>query len=280
MTTTILQKYYLMILVGFLPFCLNAQKLIKINFEGAEAGQQFIEKSWSKIEGISVEWVDGFDQGRTIIDSSISHSGKNSLRILYPSAGVGPDESGAQVPLKFTPSNQYYVSYWMRFSDNFSWGTTQFTGKLPGLGAGKNCSGCQICDGTNGFTARLLWRKDGKLVLYLYHMDKVNQCGDDFDLFDEKGKPFFVNKGEWINVIERVKVNSENKADGEVQIWLNGKEAINKSGIKFVTNSDKVDNLYFSTFFGGSGPGWEPGVDCYTWFDDIVISTNPEDIFL
>ena len=47
-----------------------------------------------------------------------------------------------------------------------------------------------------------------------------------------------------------------------------------KTGIKFVTNGDKIDTFYFSTFFGGSEPGYAPGVDCHIWFDDIVISTS------
>jgi hypothetical protein len=123
-----------------------------------------------------------------------------------------------------------------------------------------------------------MWGKEGKLVLYLYHMDKKNRCGDSHDLLDENKMPFRAERGEWIHVAERVKVNSQSNHDGEVQLWLNGVEAINKSGIKFVTNGDKVDLLYFSTFFGGSEPGYRPGEDCHIWFDDIKISTNKSDV--
>jgi hypothetical protein len=269
-----LYRFYLVATFCTLPLFLNAQKLAEIDFEKDKGGKQFTLKDLNSLNGITVPWVDGFDQERAIIDTNYSHSEKHSLRILYPSGGIGPQESGAQATLNFTPSTQCYISYWMRFSDNFSWGSTHFGGKLPGLASGKNCSGCIVCDGTNGFSARLMWRENGKLVLYLYYMDKKELCGDDFDLVDENNKPFYVKKGDWIHVCEKVKVNSGNNADGEVQIWLNGIEAINKTGIKFVTNGDKVDNLYFSTFFGGSGPGWNPGVDCYIWFDDIVISTS------
>jgi hypothetical protein len=39
-----------------------------------------------------------------------------------------------------------------------------------------------------------------------------------------------------------------------------------------------VDNLYFSTFHGGSSADWAPTVDCFTWFDDIVVSTHRKDV--
>jgi hypothetical protein len=274
-----------MIKYRFLPFLilcslfqhLHGQGTIKVGFEGFRPGAQFTRDDWNSYKGISVNWADGFGEGRAFIDSCISHSGKNSLRVVYPASGVGSRESGAQAPLKVKPASPYFVSYWMRFDTSFVWGGKNFGGKLPGLGGGDDCSGCLTCNGENGFSARLMWRKNGKLVLYLYHMDKKKECGEDYDLLTSEMKPFVVTRGSWVHVAERVKVNSTGNADGEVQVWLNGTEALLKTGIRFVTNSDKADNLYFSTFFGGSGPEWAPGKDCFVWFDDIVISTSPED---
>jgi hypothetical protein len=253
----------------------SSANVAEIDFEKYTAGQEFTIKDWNNGHDVSVKWTNGFEKGRAIIDDSFSHSGKHSLRILYPALGVGPDESGAQAPLLIPPAAQYYVSYYIRFSENFSWGGTNlFGGKLPGLASGKICSGCQICDGTNGFTARLMWGRNGRLVLYLYHMDKRNVCGDSYNLPDANKVPFAAKKGNWINIVERVKINTESNYDGEVQLWINGVERINKTGIKFVTNGDKIDTFYFSTFFGGSEPGYAPGRDCFIWFDDIVISTS------
>ncbi len=256
---------------------LLAQPAIKYGFENIPNGTEYTQVSW-QAEGFTVPWVDGFDQQRAYIDNMYAHNGSNSLRIFYPAAGWGTANSGAQAPLIVAPADQYYMSYWLRFSDNFSWGGTSQGGKLPGLSGGDRCSGCEVCTGSNGFTARLMWRPAGKAVLYLYHMDKINLCGDDHDLLNPDGTNVMFEKGKWYNVVERVKINSDTSHNGEVEIWINGNHAILKTGIKFVTDGSKVDNLYFSTFHGGSGAEWAPGVDCYIWFDDFIVSANPIDV--
>jgi len=262
----------------FLAGQLNAQVIKQTSFELQGDETPFTLSSWN-LAGFTAPWVDGFDQGRAMVDTSFAHSGKKSLRIEYPATGVGPSVSGAQAPLQLPGKGQYYVSYWLRFSSDFSWGGSSYGGKLPGLAGGDNCSGCETCTGTNGFTARLMWRTAGKAVLYLYDMDKKNLCGDDYDLLDKNGKPIAFEKGKWYNVIERLKVNSGSNYDGEVEIWINGDQAISLSGLRFVTNGDKVDNFYFSSFHGGDGAEWAPGVDCHIWFDDIKITEDASAIF-
>jgi hypothetical protein len=262
-----------------ISFCLQAQ-LSYTGFEGYADETVFNQSRWTA-EGFTVPWVNGFDVNRAHIDNAYAKSGTSSLRIFYPAGNYGPvtTGSGAQAPLMVTPANQYYISYWVRFSDNFSWGNTSEGGKLPGLAGGGRCSGCANCTGSNGFTARLMWRTGGRLVLYLYHLDKVNPpCGDDITL-KLSGVDYYITKGQWFQVIERVKVNTGTNHDGEVELWINEQPALLKTGIQFVSNGDQVDNLYFSTFHGGSNAGWGPTVDSYTWFDDIKISTNPSDIF-
>ena len=278
-----LPRYYLSLLALAICFLsLSAQNAInpnllnvaEIDFEKYKPGQEFTKADWNNGNGVTVPYVNGVAQHRVFIDDAVSHSGNKSLRVLYPSDGVGPPQSGAQAPLKVPPASEYYVSYWFRFSENFSWGSKNFAGKLPGLSSGKGCSGCEICDGMNGFSARLMWVRNGKLVLYLYHMDKVSRCGDNYDLLGNDKKPYYAKRGEWINVVERIKINTESNHDGEAQVWLNGTEAINLTGLKFVTNGDLVDTFAISTFFGGDHAGYAPGVDCHIWFDDIVISVD------
>lgn len=124
-----------------------------------------------------------------------------------------------------------------------------------------------------------MWRKGGSLVLYLYHLDKANPpCGDN-DTLKVNGQKFIITKGTWIKVTERVKVNTGTNHDGEVEIWLNNMPALLRTGIQFVNNGDQVDQLYFSTFHGGSTVAWAPTVDSYLWFDDIKISTDKSYFF-
>jgi len=272
-----LKLVYTILLIVIIGSITIAQPINQTGFEPFIDKQEFTQQSWQS-EGFTVPWVDGFNQKRAYIDNAYTHSGTKSLRITYPARGVGPKETGAQAPLKVTPVDELYMSYWVRFSNNFSWGTYKEGGKLPGLGGGENCSGCIPCTGSNGFTARLMWRTDGKGVLYLYHLNKISTCGDDITLKTPEGEDFHFKKGVWYKITERVKANTGKNHDGEVQVWINDQPALYMKGLQFVDNGDKVDNLYFSTFHGGNTSDWGPTEDCYIWFDDIIISTNRSDV--
>lgn len=256
---------------------LSAEMISSTRFESAEAGKPYMLDNW-KAEGFNTgSWDNGL-KDRTMIDSSYSVSGRKSLRVEYTKGGVGPSETGAQVELKFTPSNEAYMSYWMRFSDNFSFGTTSKGGKLPGLSGGANCSGGDNCDGTNGFSARFMWRGEGQIVLYLYHMDKPDKYGEDHPLKYADGSNVIFERGTWHHIEERVKINSAgNLYDGEVQAWVDGKEVLSLKGLRFTNNGDKVDKLYFSTFHGGNDETWVPTETCHIWYDDIRIGSNHGD---
>ncbi|MFM7022632.1 MAG: T9SS type A sorting domain-containing protein [Flavobacteriales bacterium] len=274
-----MKKHYLFAFgICLLFFSTKAQILGYTGFENYSDETGYTKNSWIS-DGFNVPWVNGFDAGRGYVDNAFAQSGNNSLRIKYPVNTYGPSNNGAQAPLTVTPADELYMSYWVRFSDNFDWGGSSEGGKLPGLGGGARCSGCQTCTGSNGFTARLMWRTGGKAVLYLYHLDKTNPpCGDNLTL-QLSGSDFYFQKGQWYNIIERVKINSGANHDGEVELWINEQPALLVTGIQFVSNGDKVDNLYFSTFHGGSDANWAPSVECYTWFDEMKIAAKADDVF-
>lgn len=253
-----------------------SQTIATCSFENGKHGQAYTSAQLSE-DGFSFPWTNGFGEGRVTIDSSIAYQGKNSIRVKYPKDAVGPSQGGAQAPITFEGRQEAYISYWLYFSENFDWGGEHEGGKLPGLAGGENCSGGQHCDGTNGFSARLMWRTGGKAVLYLYHMDKPEKYGENIPLMiDEKQVVF--EKGQWYKISERVKINSGKKHDGEVEVWINDQPALLKSGLQFVSDGSLVDNFYFSTFHGGSGAEWAPLEDCSIYFDDWVISTNLSDV--
>ena len=263
------------------------QPMESADFEQFSNGTNFTQASW-QTAGFTVPWVNGFNVNRATIDNSQFKSGSRSLRLFYPKGQFGTANTGGQAPLMVPPLPEYYTSYYLRFSDDFSWGTTSEGGKLPGLSGGDRCSGCAICTGSNGFTARLMWRTAGKAVVYLYHLNKENPpCGDNYDIV-VGGKTLFFQKGVWYKISQRLKVNTGTDKNGEVEMWINDQHAQVRlydgsltdklTGIQFVNNGDKVDALYFSTFHGGSDATWAPTTDSYTWFDDIVISTQLADV--
>lgn len=266
-----MKNFFFLVLTFSLCFSTShAQNILRNDFESGIPGSLYLLMDWER-NGFIATWEDGLDT-RSLIDSTQSVSGTNSLRITYPKDSVGPSGSGVQVNIVLPERDEYYLSYWLRFSDNFSF---QLGGKLPGLAAGDLCSGGQVCDGTNGFTARFMWRRDGKIVLYLYHMDKQGKWGDDDPLVYFTGEDVTFEQGKWYQITERVKINSGNTSyDGEVEAWVNGIPVLLRKGIRFTSNGEGVDRFYFSTFHGGTTAEWAPTETCYINVDDIVISTD------
>jgi len=244
-----------------------------VDFERQTPAIGFERADWLAYGLSDVGWVTASE--RATLDTGVSHGGRQSLKVAFPKSAVGPARGGYQAKVLLEPREQYYLSYWLRFSENFSWGNAEHGGKLPGLAQGKTCSGGDICDGSNGFTARYMWRRNGAAVLYLYHMDKPHQWGEDFPLAVEGDGLLVFKPGEWVNLVQRVKINTGEQANGELQIWANGVEALSLSGLRFVTGGYKIDTFYFSTFHGGNTPEWGPLNDSYLWIDDIKISSNP-----
>ena len=264
--------FALLVLLG--PAVLKADRPEhRIGFEAPAHAAGFRAADWEAYAPAGVRFVDGPE--RASLDDTLFHAGRHSLRIDYPKGAVGPSQGGHQAAIQLAPAVQYCLSYWLRFSEGFSWGGSEQGGKLPGLAQGRLCSGGDSCNGSNGFTARYMWRENGAAVLYLYHMDKPDRWGEDFALLPGK-KPFYFEPGQWTHLEQRVKINSGENPDGEVQVWVNGTEALNLRGLRFVTDGSKVDTFYFSTFHGGNTPGWGPLSDGRVWFDDIRIAPNED----
>lgn len=256
----------------------HAEVISSTNFEDLEPGMPMSRFLFSQ-QGFETSSWDNALESRTKIDSPISYSGIKSMRITYPKDTFGPEGTGCQVRLMFDRIDEAFASYRLRFSENFSWGTTSYGGKLPGLAGGDCCSGGATCDGTNGFSARLMWRAGGKISLYLYHMDKPSEYGEYVELIYPDGSPVVFERGKWYHVAERVRNNSAGDVyDGEVEIWIDGKPVLLMTGLRFTANDDKVDCLYISTFHGGDDNTWCPTETCYSWLDDIRIGTTYEDV--
>ncbi len=253
-----------------------------LTFERPERGSAYNLAQWAA-DGWHAPWEQGMSTRSWIDGYNFHHSGGKSLRIFYPKGKIGPADSGAQAPLQVSPGREYYLSFWTRFSTDFSWGTTEFAGKVGlGLAGGASCSGGQVCDGYNGFSSRLIWRSGGKAAIYYYHMGHAGQYGDYKDLARPDGSLIYWPRGQWVNTVQRLKVNTVSNgnanADGEIDIWFNGVQAATIRGLRFVRNADQVDKAYFSSFAGGATTSFAPAVDSYIWYDDLKVSTSRADI--
>lgn len=199
-----------------------------------------------------------------------SQNGNKFVRINYPRGGVGPSNSGAMwgTPLKNGQKvDELYMSYRIRFSNNFDW---RLGGKLPGLGGGEGVTGGREPNGYNGWSSRLMWREAGSAMNYVYHVDQPAKWGEDFHW----SRDFQDNR--WVEVEQRVKMNSPGQKNGIIQSWINGRKVQDRRNVRFRHTSNlKIDHVQFETFFGGSGSQWAPNKDVYIDFDDITFSKYP-----
>jgi hypothetical protein len=228
------------------------------------------------LENLRADWrnprsEDGVSEGRvSLVEGEGAFSGK-SLRVTYP-AGVVGTRGGARWHLTLEPGHrELYCAYRVRFGEGFGFVRG---GKLPGLAGGEANTGGRKPDGSDGWSSRMMWRREGRAVQYVYHPDQPGIYGQDFP-YDLGGSRAF-EPGRWHQVEHRVVVNTPGRTDGIIQAWFDGELALSVNGLRFRDTSDfAIDSFLFSTFFGGSGPEWAPARDETITFDEFVISTDP-----
>ena len=141
-------------------------------------------------------------------------------------------------------------------------------GKMHGLAGGNATTGCKPID-PNGWSVRMVWRSVGRPVLYVYHQDRANRCGDDIE--DVTG--FAFERGKWYRVDLHVKINSGiGSADGIAALYINGIKRAERTDLNLTGNlSKKIDNFLFSTFYGGSDSTWSPSKTTYAYYDNFTV---------
>lgn len=224
-------------------------------------------------------WHLGLREGRATIVSD-AEKGK-ALQVLFPAHKYGADGAVAflndlSFGVNFNRSfEELYVSYDVKFSYDFDFVRG---GKLPGL-CGYNRTqepkdGCNtgggFPTGYDGWSARGMWREDGKMENYVYHADQFYEYGDD-EYWSKKAQP-----GKWHTIQHRVVLNTVGEANGIVEAWLDGEKVLSSNTMLYRKTADIGINLfYFSTFYGGADPSWAPSSDQYIYFDNFRIATTP-----
>jgi len=244
--------------------------IFRCDFDAHPAGPYRMEdfrKDWNKPRGGG-----GIAEGRaTLVEGSEAYKGR-SLRVLYPKGAVGPMDAGAQWRLTFDRGyNELYLAYRVKFDKDFNFVKG---GKIPGLVGGKANSGGHPPDGTDGWSARMMWGRDGRVVQYVYHPDQKGKYGESLH-YDIGGRRQF-KPGVWHAVEHRIVMNTPGKHDGVIQAWFDGTLALDKRDLRFRdVDTFAIDQFAFSTFFGGDNATWAPVKDEAIYFDDFVISTEP-----
>ncbi len=176
------------------------------------------------------------------------------------------------------------LSYWLKIPANFD---CVKGGKLPGIASNIDLiSGGETADGHNGFSVRLMWRENCTGEVYAYlprdenklltdkYKDTLTQNSTTKIIYGwsiGRGE-FSFPKGQWTRIDLTVHTNTVGKADGSVQVALDGKQVFERKEIVYRTiDSLKIGALFFSTFFGGSDETYAASKDEYLYFGDMTL---------
>ena len=222
-------------------------------------------------------WQDGIKEGNV---SVVERAGHLRLRVDYQPGEIGPEKSGCGWRFPVGTHESAELRYTVRFSPDFEWVKG---GKLPGLcGGPENVSGGRPADGTNGFSARLMWRADGKGEAYLYHKNQPDKYGDRVDFPGDFRFPVDTD----IRVRMRVTMNDPGRKNGKLQVWIRTgedenapeREVVHRTDLEWRTvSSFGIDSLYFETFYGGSDHSWAPKQASWAEFGGFSVDIGEKE---
>jgi hypothetical protein len=217
---------------------------------------------------------DGAKPGRTRIVER--DGGRRVLEVDYPAGGVGPQQTGAQWMLELTPRDEYTLEYRVRFGRDFDW---VLGGKLPGLAGGETPSGGHY--NPDGFTARYMWRPEGRFVLYLYWAGQASSRDPEGAQYAEDlPTGVTLERGREYRLRQRIRLNTPGQPDGLVQVWVDDVLVLDRQDFVFRVAADRqwqIDRFFFSTFHGGADASWAPRRDVSAQFSDFQLHPSKAD---
>jgi len=244
---------------------LAAQEPVRVLLSGMPGA--YTVGQWKK-DWPGCAFEDGVKEGRFGL---VEREGVRWLRASFPQGAVGPDEGGGGWRMPFASREEAELRYTVRFEEGFDFNKG---GKLPGLcGGPKTITGGDAVSGKEGFSVRLMWRKEGRCQAYVYHMDQPSKYGDEFDF----PGTFRFPVGVPVTIRLQVRINTPSKKDGTIRIWttlLGGAEQLQleKTGLRFrQVNDYGIDSILFNTFHGGSDKSWGPARDVAADFSGFEV---------
>ncbi len=245
----------------------DLQVIFTQDFEHRVAGpydEDMLDVDWN-----TPAWSGGVDDGRVSVVET--DGGNKAVAVRYPEGEYGTSETGAQWKLMFDDSHDHVrLSYRLRFLAPFDFVRG---GKLPGLIGGEGNTGGGIPDGTDGWSARMMWRVDGAAVQYVYHPDQPQHYGEDLPWADD-GDPIRFEPGRWHEVVHEIRMNKPGQNNGSITCRMDGVVVLERGGMRFRdVDSFAIDGMYFSTFFGGGSSSWATTRDETIFFDDFRIES-------
>jgi len=212
---------------------------------------------------------DGVAEGRLAV---VKTDRGLAYRVDYAAGEIGPERGGVGWRFPIAAADAVELRYTVTFSRDFDWVKG---GKLPGLGGGpENVTGGKPATGTNGFSARLMWRADGRGEAYVYHMHQPDKYGESMPFPGDFRFPAAAP----IGVRMQLAMNTPGHRDGRLDVWIRLPDApeahvVSRSDMEWRSTADvAIDAVLFQTFHGGGDRSWAPRRPCSTVYEDIVVS--------
>lgn len=217
---------------------------------------------------------------------------RDGIQIKFPEGGYasrhGVNLKGSPKPP--FPTQDVTIKYNVYVPDDFDFVKG---GKLPGViwagGAGGR-------DWKRGGSARVMWRRGGLVVGYLYLSTTVGSYngtpnnpmmraqssefqkavhhtnGAGLDVWRHDKNPLQLKRGQWNKIKMRVRLNQKDRHDGILSIRVNGNKKRVK-GIKFVDDPKTLplDGIQMSSWYGGGSSTYAPKKDEKLTFSKFTL---------
>jgi hypothetical protein len=217
---------------------------------------------------------EGFDERDARIVENPQGIG-NVLKVTIPEGVIG---MALFFDLKFPDADEARLRYRVRFGEGFDF--SKMGGKLPGLGAtapgeDRPPMHCDDPGQDQGFSARHMWARDGKMIQYLYFDGRDGRCGSGVPL---RGGAAFLEAERWYEVEQYVQMNDPPRSNGIVRTWIDGELAAEARGLTLRTTADYgINRLVFSSYFGGSDESvWAHDRLETLYYDDFAVYVTAE----
>jgi len=230
-------------------------------------------KDWKR-DWPGCKFEDGITEGRLTM---VRQDNDLWWRVAYAPGEIGPEKGGAgwRWPFSSNASQNVELRYQVIFEERFEFVSG---GKLPGLcGGPKTITGGDQCTGFDGWSARLMWRKEGRGQAYVYHPNMKSKYGDEFDFPDDFRFPV----GAAVQVRIAIAINTIGKRDGSLRVWAKLPEqaerlVVNQAAMEWTKDASiGVDSILFNTFHGGSDQSWAPKNPCAARFGRFEYRAMP-----
>jgi len=235
---------------------------------GGPIGAYSVEQ-WKK-DWPGCRYEDGVKEGRLSI---VQTANGPAFRVDYAIGEIGPAQGGAGWRFPIKQADCAELTYTLAFTKDFDWVKG---GKLPGLSGGPDSvTGGNPANGRNGFSVRLMWRKDGRGEAYVYHMHQPGKYGESLSFPPD----FRFPTSDEIKIRLRVSLNKIGQRNGKLDVWAGSPGSstethlLSRSDMEWRSDpSLSIDSLLFETFHGGGDETWAPRHKSSTTFSNISIA--------